>query len=79
MNSTSDRKLTELLIARAFFKLSSIPARKLDSGDFTRFGWQLRDSIRGSQADPDTTAALFWLELFDTAQEGKSTAFFPMR
>ena len=65
MNSTSERKLTELLIARAFFKLSSIPL-EISAAVVSLISvgnCEIR-MFRGSQTDPDTTA-LFWLELFD--------------
>ena len=65
MNSTSERKLTELLIARAFFKLSSIPVEiSAAVVSLTSVGNCEIRMFRGSQTDPDTTA-LFWLELFD--------------
>lgn len=65
MNSTSERKLIELLIARAFFKLSSIPVEVSAAVvSLTSVGnYEIR-MFRGSQTDPGTTV-LFWLELFD--------------
>jgi hypothetical protein len=65
MNSRSERILTELLIARAFVKLSSIPEESsqktvtlaaVGSCDIRMFV--------GEQADVDGVS-LFWLELFD--------------
>jgi hypothetical protein len=65
MNSKSARKLTELLIARAFFKLSSIPMEiSAPVISLTLVGTREIRMLRGSQSDADTTA-LFWLELFD--------------
>ena len=65
MNSTSERKLTDLLIARAFFKLSSIPMEISAAViSLTSVGNNEIRMLRGSQTDADTTA-LFWLELFD--------------
>ncbi len=65
MNSTSERMLTELLIARAFFKLSSIPAENSAAVvSLTSVGNCEIRMLRGSLTNPDTTA-LFWLELFD--------------
>ncbi len=65
MNSTSERMLTELLVARAFFKLSSIPAENSAAVvSLASVGNCEIRMLRGSQTDPETTA-LFWLELFD--------------
>ncbi|MGC1531911.1 MAG: hypothetical protein WA832_14690 [Bradyrhizobium sp.] len=65
MNSTSERKLTELLIARAFFKLSSVPLEfSAAVVSLTSVGNCEIRMLGTSQNDPDTTA-LFWLELFD--------------
>ena len=65
MNNTSHRKATDLLIARAFFKLSSIPMEISAAViSLTSVGNREIRMLRGSQTDADTTA-LFWLELFD--------------
>jgi len=66
MNSRSERILTELLIARAFFKLSSIPA---DSSQATVTlasvgNCEIRMFLGEQAADVDGVS-LFWLELFD--------------
>jgi len=66
MNSTSERKLTELLIARAFFKLSSIPL-EISAAVVSLISvgnCEIR-MFRRPEVDPGTTTALFWLELFD--------------
>ena len=65
MNSTSERMLTELQIARAYVELSSI----LEDGSkaSVSLAWigncELR-MFRGPKTDFDSRA-LFWLELFD--------------
>ena len=65
MSSTSQRKLTDQLIARAFFKLSSIPMEISAAViSLTSVGNREIRMLRGSQTDVGTTA-LFWLELFD--------------
>ncbi len=67
MNSSSERKLTELRIARAFVQLSSI----LEDGStasvsLARNGNCEIRMFRGPETDFDR-GALFWLELFDHA------------
>ena len=65
MNSMSERKLTELLVARAFFKLSSIPMEISAAViSLTLVGTCEIRMLREPQTDAETTA-LFWLELFD--------------
>jgi hypothetical protein len=65
MNSTSERLLTELRIARAYGKLSSIPVGASKSSvTLASVGNCEIRMFRGQEADLDGKA-LFWLELFD--------------
>jgi hypothetical protein len=65
MNSRSERILTELLIARAFVKLSSIPEESSQTTlTLASVGNCEIRMFLGEQADVDG-ASLFWLELFD--------------
>jgi hypothetical protein len=63
MNSTPERLLTELRIARAYVKLSSIPEDgSKPSVSLAPIGNCEIRMFRGREADLD---GLFWLELFD--------------
>ena len=65
MNSRSERILTELLIARAFVKLSSIPEESSQTTvTLASVGSCDIRMFLGEQADVDGVS-LFWLELFD--------------
>jgi hypothetical protein len=65
MNSTSERLLTELRIARAYAKLSSIPVDgSKPSVSLASIGNCEIRMFRGREADLDGMP-LFWLELFD--------------
>ena len=65
MNSTSERLLTELRIARAYVKLSSIPVDiSKPSVSLASIGNCEIHMFRGQEADLEDMP-LFWLELFD--------------
>jgi hypothetical protein len=66
MNSKSERILTELLIARAFLKLSSIPAEgsQLTVTLASVGNCEIRMFLAEQAADFDGVS-LFWLELLD--------------
>ena len=65
MNSTSERLLTELRIARAYVKLSSIPVDgSKQSVSLASIGNCEIRMFRGREADFDGMP-LVWLELFD--------------
>jgi hypothetical protein len=66
MNSRSERILTELLIARAFVKLSSIPAESSQpTVTLASVGNCEIRMFLGEQATEVDGASLFWLELLD--------------
>jgi hypothetical protein len=75
MNSTSERMSTELRIASAYVKLSSIPEDGPKAS--VSLAWigncELR-MFRGPEIDFDSRA-LFWLELFDHATRTSVDSF----
>jgi hypothetical protein len=62
MNSSSERMWTELRIARAFVKLSSIPE---DGSKASVSLVSIGDCEIRMFRGPEACSALFWLELFD--------------
>ena len=75
MNSTSERLLTELRIARAYVKLSSIPEDgSKPSVSLAYIGNCEIRMFRGPEADLDGMT-LFWLELFDNVTKTSVDSF----
>ena len=75
MNSTSERLLTELRIARGYLKLSSIPMDgSKPSVSLVSIGNCEIRMFRGREADLDGMP-LFWLELFDHATKTSVDGF----
>jgi hypothetical protein len=75
MNSTPERLLTELRIARAYVKLSSIPEDGSKPSVLLAYigNCEIR-MFRGPEADLDGMT-LFWLELFDNVTKTSVDSF----
>ena len=75
MNCTSDTKLIELRIARAYVKLSCIPEDSSEASvSLASVGYCEIRMFRAREADFDDTA-LFWLELLDHGANASVDSF----